>query len=220
VTDDSAVEVDLDETHTHTPTPVVAPTDTPAPPAAEPSAGTSLLDEIVEGVEDATDDTQPLELPVGKIHRRLYARYQVLPDEEVDEINRHFRNMAEKRKKVRGRKRSDEIDSEVENERSAMLLARACDTLLWLGDDGEYQPLDEVLRAAGVEVPDGPLRYSRTVARLFKVDVGEDATASEVALQLHRWGKGYAPVRSYANALNGWMSGARLDAIEAAFEGN
>lgn len=187
--------------------------------SAAPGAGSILgaIDaEITQAVEDQDDGFKIL--PVGRL-RRLYAKYKALDDDEVEDINRKAAARDRLRKRTGGR----DVDTEGSNQRAALLLARACVGLLWLTDDGDKVDLADALASEGVEVLGGTLRYDRRLIPLFHLDdLASDASASDVAMRLHRWGKdnNYAPLRSTAQIVELHSSGLRGEALEAALAGN
>ena len=174
----------------------------------------SLASEVAAEVDDADEFK---DLPVGKI-ARLYARYKALNDDEIEEINK----LAKNRDRLRKRVGADEVDIEGTNQRSAILLARSCVTLLWRQDDGELVELHTALAAQGIEV-DGVLRYDQRLIPMFEIDdVPPDANSVQIAMRLHRWGKdnNYSPLRSTAQLVELHSSGLSGEALEAALQGN
>lgn len=194
----------------------------PAEPVAVvpgPARPGSILDQVHVEVDDAADDQGRIkDLPVGKV-RRLYARYRALGDDEIEDINK----LAKRREQLRKRTGQDDVDIEGSNQRSAILLARACTMLLWRNDDGELVELHTALQEQGVEGIDGPLRYDRRLVPLFKLDDLEpDASSVDVAMRLHRWGQdnNYSPLRGTAQIVEMFSSGLSGEALEAALQGN
>jgi hypothetical protein len=216
---DDGVPVDDTTPTPDQPTATVPPAEPANAPAGSILAG--LEQEIQEHVEEAFKV-----LPVGKVGR-FKARYRVLGDDEQTRIERQVQNAAKMRKKTG----QDENTIDRENDSCALLLATACVELLIVDDKGNTVPLHEMLARPdqmGDQAPQGPLRYDRATYELLmpsraaklREQLGRDLTSVDVAMDLHRWGDGHSPLRSYGKLLNLWMGGASTEALAEAAQGN
>lgn len=179
----------------------------------------SILGAVRAEVAEATEQTTR-DLPVGK-SGRLYARYRALTEDERTEFETAARHRQRLRRKI---DRNGGDDGVAEREAAALLLAKCCEMLLWLRDDGSLVPLHEALAEEGVEAP-GPLRYNAEMVAVLdladELRLPTDRTPSsvEIVTSLHRWGKDYMPLLTTSKILSMWISSVSAEALQEAAEG-
>lgn len=149
----------------------------------------SILDAVRDQVAGRVKNATVI-LPVGVV-AGLSCRYRAISDERRDRIGEQ------------AVARGGEDLQAIGREASAAYLAAACDTLLWNGE-----PLHEQL-----DMPD-PLRYSREVADMLDLQVGDKPSTIDIVTALHELGESTAPLETAAEKYLEWLTGRRASAVE------